>query len=85
MFENNTPDFAMYSHLVENNTGRDMAVQSVSYSDLDNVTIPLGINMVQGVQATVSILESNIPEGVTVETPSQTEVVVKGMQHHSDH
>ncbi len=69
LFENITPSFAMYSHLVENNSGRDMAVQSVSYSDLDNVTIPLGINMVQGVQATeatVSILESNIPEGITV-------------------
>jgi len=66
MFESTTPDFAMYSHLVENNSGKDMAVQSVSYSDLDNVTIPLGINVAQGEQASVSILDSNIPEGTTV-------------------
>jgi hypothetical protein len=66
LFESNTPEFAMYSHLVENNSGKDMAVQSVSYSDLDNTTIPLGINSVQGVQTTVAILESDIPEGTTV-------------------
>jgi uncharacterized protein (DUF2141 family) len=66
MFEAVTPNFAMYSHLVENNSGLDMAVQSVSYLDLDNVTIPLGINVAQGEQATVSILDSNIPEGTTV-------------------
>ncbi|EDP71447.1 CHU large protein [Flavobacteriales bacterium ALC-1] len=66
MFDSVTPSFAIYSHLVENNAGKDMAVQSVSYSDLDNVTIPLGINTVQGEQAIISILESNIPEGVNV-------------------
>ncbi|WP_299119810.1 T9SS type A sorting domain-containing protein [uncultured Winogradskyella sp.] len=66
MFDETTPAFAMYSHLVENNFGKDMAVQSVSYSDIDNVTIPLGINIAQGEQATVSIFENNIPEGITV-------------------
>ena len=66
LFESSTPEFAIYSHLVENNSGKDMAVQSLSYSDLDNTTIPLGINSVQGVQTTVAILESDIPEGTTV-------------------
>jgi hypothetical protein len=66
MFNEITPGFALYSHLVENNAGIDMAVQSVSYSDLDNVSIPLGINIAQGEQATISIFENNIPEGTTV-------------------
>lgn len=66
MYSDDTPSFAMYSHLVENNSGKDMAVQSVSYGDLDNVTIPLGINLTQGEQAVISIFENNIPEGVNV-------------------
>lgn len=66
MFETNTSEFAIYSHLVENNLGKDLAVQSVSYSDLENVTIPLGINVIQGEQTTVSISESNIPDGTMV-------------------
>ncbi|WP_179004913.1 T9SS type A sorting domain-containing protein [Winogradskyella forsetii] len=66
MFEANTPSFAIYSHLVEDNLGKDFAVQSVSYSDLNNVTIPLGINIAQGEQAVISISEMNIPDGTTV-------------------
>ena len=66
MFEANTPEFAIYSQLVEDNIGNDLAAQSVRYSDLENVTIPIGINITQGEQATISISENNIPEGTTV-------------------
>jgi hypothetical protein len=66
MFEANAPAFSIYSHLVQDNLGKNMAAQSVSYSDLENVTIPLGINIEQGVQGTVSISESFIPEGTIV-------------------
>ena len=66
MFETNAPAFSIYSHLVQDNLGKNMAAQSVSYSDLENVTIPLGINIEQGVQGTVSISESFIPEGIEV-------------------
>ena len=66
IFDNNTPNFALYTHLVENNSGKDMAVQSVSYSDLENTIIPLGINVEQGEQATVSISNHDLPEGITV-------------------
>lgn len=66
IFNNVTPDFALYSHLVENNTDKGMAVQSVSYTNLDNVIIPLGINIIQGEQAIISILENNIPEDANV-------------------
>jgi len=66
IFNEATPDFAIYSHLVENNAGKDMAVQSVGFSDLNSVTIPLGINIGQGEQATISIFENKIPEDTTV-------------------
>ncbi|MUU77857.1 T9SS type A sorting domain-containing protein [Winogradskyella endarachnes] len=66
MFEVNAPSFSIYSHLVQDNIGKDLAVQSVGYSDLENVIIPLGINIEAGVQGTVSINESFIPEGIDV-------------------
>ncbi|HXJ99282.1 MAG TPA: T9SS type A sorting domain-containing protein, partial [Gelidibacter sp.] len=59
--------FAIYSHLVEDSKGTDMAVQSVGYSDLTNgVVIPIGINASEGMQITVNISEFNLPEGTEV-------------------
>ncbi|WP_178990301.1 T9SS type A sorting domain-containing protein [Winogradskyella schleiferi] len=66
LFDETTPSFALYSHLIEDNLGKDFAAQAVSYSDLNNVTFPLGINIAQGEQAVVSISESDIPEGTSV-------------------
>jgi hypothetical protein len=66
MFNNVTPNFAIYSHLVENNSGLDLAVQSLNYNALNNVVVPLGVNANQGEQLTISILETNIPDGVDV-------------------
>ncbi len=66
LFSAVTPGFAIYSHLVENNTGLDLAVQSVNFAALDNVTIPLGIHITQGEQVTVSLGDHNIPERSSV-------------------
>lgn len=57
------PQFAIYSHLAENNTGVAMALQSLAYTDLSNDTlIPLGVNASQGQQITVSIADAILPE-----------------------
>ncbi|WP_425077419.1 lamin tail domain-containing protein [Psychroserpens sp. S379A] len=61
-----TPDFAIYSHLVDNNQGKAMALQSLHASDLSNVTIPLGVHANQGEQLTFSIAESTLSESVKV-------------------
>lgn len=66
VFNNINTDFSIYSHLVENNVGINMAVQSVDFRSIDNVTIPLGINASQGQLITVSISDINIPEGIDV-------------------
>lgn len=67
MFGNSAPDFAIFSHLVEENTGIDMAIQAVSNTDLDNnVIFPLGINASQGQQLTVSIENSTLDSNVDV-------------------
>ncbi|MBO3100242.1 T9SS type A sorting domain-containing protein [Gelidibacter pelagius] len=61
------PDFAVFSHLVENNTGLDMAVQSLSYADLaDSISIPLGLNASKDQHLTIKIAESILPEETEV-------------------
>ncbi|MGS2725202.1 T9SS type A sorting domain-containing protein [Psychroserpens sp. BH13MA-6] len=66
LFGNTIPDFALYSHLVEANEGLNLAAQSVAYSGLNNTVFPLGVHANQGEQLTISILEANIPESVSV-------------------
>lgn len=61
------PSTALYSQLVEGNTGIDMAVQSLAYSDLgSDVIIPLGINVAAGKTAHLNIASSTLPEGTNV-------------------
>jgi hypothetical protein len=61
------PNFALYSHLVQDNTGLPMALQALHPSDLVETTvIPLGVNANQGEQLTFSILESTLPDTIEV-------------------
>ncbi|MEY8847897.1 hypothetical protein AB9K26_03725, partial [Psychroserpens sp. XS_ASV72] len=60
------PEFAVYSHLVQDNTGVAMALQALNGSDLADVTIPLGVNANQGEQLTFSISDSTLPASVEV-------------------
>lgn len=67
VFGSKAEEFSLYSHLVEDSKGTDMAIQSLAYTDLtDGVIVPLGINVSEGMQVTVSILESDLPEGTEV-------------------
>jgi lipopolysaccharide export system protein LptA len=66
IFGSTPSNFALYSHLVENNQGVDMAIQSVGFTDLNSVIFPLGIHITEGEQVTVSLLESTIPDDTTV-------------------
>ncbi|WP_299272343.1 GEVED domain-containing protein [uncultured Psychroserpens sp.] len=58
--------FALYSHLLEESTGIDMAIQSLGFDALENAVIPLGVHVGQGQQFTISISESTIPSNVEV-------------------
>ncbi|ARV05657.1 hypothetical protein BTO04_02625 [Polaribacter sp. SA4-10] len=60
------PYFALYSHLVEENTGVPIALQALGSSDVSNITIPIGVNAKADVPLTFSISESNLPAGVAV-------------------
>ncbi|MEZ4801886.1 MAG: GEVED domain-containing protein [Gelidibacter sp.] len=67
MFGSNAPATALYSQLVENNTGIDLAIQSLAYTALgSDIIVPIGINVPQGQQVTVSIAESDLPSNIEV-------------------
>lgn len=52
---------SLYSNLVEDNIGRSLSIQSVGSSDIEDVTIPLGLKAAQGQQVTFSIETSTLP------------------------
>lgn len=60
-FGGNVPEFSIYSHLVNENSGNNMAIQSLGSSNLSDVTIPIGVNATQGEQITISISSSTLP------------------------
>ena len=61
-----TPDFAIYSNLVQDNNGEPMNLQSLNSSNLTEVTIPLGVNANQGEKLTFSIVNMTLPTSVYV-------------------
>ncbi|MBC3846765.1 discoidin domain-containing protein [Winogradskyella echinorum] len=63
---NVAPNFAIYSHLVEDNNGLPIALQALNPLDLVNTVIPLGVNSNQGEQITFSISETTLPSNVEV-------------------
>ena len=60
------PSFAIYSHLVENNTGVAIALQALNDNDLSGVVIPLGVNASANELLTFSILESTLPSSTNI-------------------
>jgi hypothetical protein len=60
------PSFALYSHLVQDNTGIPIGLQTMHSADLSDVTIPLGVNATQGEQLTFSISDSTLPSNIEV-------------------
>ncbi|MDN3492037.1 lamin tail domain-containing protein [Winogradskyella bathintestinalis] len=60
-------DFSLYSHLVEDNTGVAMGIQTINNASLNTeVSIPLGVHALQGQQVTFNIAESTLPNTVLV-------------------
>jgi len=61
-----TPDFAIYSHLAQDNNGEAITLQSLPVSNLTDVSIPLGVNANQGEQLTFSIADMTLPASINV-------------------
>ncbi|EDP71716.1 hypothetical protein FBALC1_04492 [Flavobacteriales bacterium ALC-1] len=60
------PSFSLYSHLVAENEGIPMVIQTLSSDDIGNVIVPLGLNVNNGEQVTISLGNYNIPDNVSV-------------------
>lgn len=66
MFSGVATPFAVYTQLVENNTGKNLSIQSLPNTDLENTIVPVGINAVSGTEITFSAEVENLPTGVAV-------------------
>ncbi len=60
-------DYSIYSNIVENNLGLDMAIQSLPYDDLSSIIIPLGVKAQPNEAITISIDDlSSLPSNTYV-------------------
>ncbi len=56
----------IFTHLVEGNTGIELAMQSLPYEDFNDITIPLGVKSTAGQQINFSLMNSSLPAGIKV-------------------
>jgi len=67
VFNGVAPGFAIYSRLVEENAGNDIAIQTFGFDDLDdNLTIPIGVNASLGQQITIGMPTNTLTNGIGV-------------------
>ena len=60
-------DFSLFSNLVEDNTGLDLAIQTLPYNDFNDIIIPLGMKTEAGVELTIGIDDiSTLPSNIKV-------------------
>jgi GEVED domain/Secretion system C-terminal sorting domain/Pregnancy-associated plasma protein-A len=60
-------DYSIYSNLVEDNLGLDMAIQSLPYDDFNSIIVPLGIKAQPNEALTISIDDlSSLPSNTYV-------------------
>ena len=57
-FEN---EFAIYTHEVTTDSGRNLGIQSLPDNDYENMIIPVGINATSGMTISISASSVNLP------------------------
>ena len=58
--------FTIFTHAVSNGSGRNLGIQSLPNSDLENMVIPVGIKATSGMEITISAAAFNLPAGINV-------------------
>jgi hypothetical protein len=66
VFGGSVSEFGLYSHLVQDNEGIPIAIQTLNTDAINNVIIPLGMHTNQGQQLTFSLEDSHLPASVEV-------------------
>lgn len=59
-------DFTVYTHLLVDSQGQDLAIQSLPDSDFESIVIPLGVNAISGTALVFTAESINIPNGLDV-------------------
>ncbi|MBA6152939.1 LamG-like jellyroll fold domain-containing protein [Gelidibacter maritimus] len=60
-------DLSIFTNLLEENNGLDIAIQSLPYEDFNNVIVPLGIKAKAGAELSISLDEvSTLPSNINV-------------------
>lgn len=84
-FLESTSEFSIFSNLVQDNTGLDMAIQTLPIADLSNVVVPIGINAVGGTQLSISMDDvSTLPENINVyldDTATNSQILLKNADY----
>lgn len=60
------PEFALFSHLVQDNMNVPFATQALGENDYNNTTVALGVNANLGEQLTFSIAENTLPASIEI-------------------
>ena len=60
------PNFAIYSFLVNSNSGLPFAIQSLNEFDYSDVVIPIGVNASLGEEMIISLDENTLPENISI-------------------
>lgn len=66
LFDGADLNFMIYSHLVKDNSGRNMAIQSLGLQDVNEITIPLGLKTSKGKRVTISLENNTLPHEIQV-------------------
>ena len=60
-------EFSIFTNLVEDNEGLDMAIQSLPYNDFNDVVIPLGVKAIFNEELTIGLdATSSLPQSINV-------------------
>ena len=66
-YQGSAGQFSIFSNLIEDNTGLDIAIQTLPYEDLSDVVIPIGVNANANTQLTIGINDlSSIPSSINI-------------------
>lgn len=67
VYQDNAGAFSIYSNLVENNIGQDLAIQTLPYNDFNNIIVPLGVNAMAGHQLHIGVTDgTSLPDNINV-------------------
>ncbi|MDE1206064.1 T9SS type A sorting domain-containing protein [Tenacibaculum larymnensis] len=66
MFGEDTSDLAVFTELLTNNQGKQLAIQTLPNNDYENMVIPVGLRALSGEKVTFSINTKNIPANLKV-------------------